>query len=107
MKSARESVHSAGPHAALEAEYTLPGVSQSVVITRMAGRTPVPEERVHQELRRTPCNHGHIPEHGNACGTGKRTAGGGDMRRIHRQLLCIRPPGRNRKSCRCTVDTLG
>ena len=29
--------------AALKAEYTLPGVSQSVVITRMAGRTPVPE----------------------------------------------------------------
>ncbi|HIX65710.1 MAG TPA: precorrin-4 C(11)-methyltransferase [Candidatus Anaerotruncus excrementipullorum] len=25
------------------AEYTLPGVSQSVIITRMAGRTPVPE----------------------------------------------------------------
>lgn len=32
-----------GAAAALEAEYTLPGVSQSVVITRMAGRTPVPE----------------------------------------------------------------
>lgn len=30
--------------AALEAEYTLPGISQSVVITRMAGRTPVPEK---------------------------------------------------------------
>ena len=29
--------------AALDAEYTLPGISQSVVITRMAGRTPVPE----------------------------------------------------------------
>ena len=28
----------------MEAEYTLPGVSQSVVITRMAGRTPVPEK---------------------------------------------------------------
>ena len=28
---------------ALGAEYTLPGVSQSVIITRMAGRTPVPE----------------------------------------------------------------
>ncbi len=28
--------------AALNAEYTLPDVSQSVVITRMAGRTPVP-----------------------------------------------------------------
>ncbi len=32
-----------GAAAALRAEYTLPGVSQSVVITRMAGRTPVPE----------------------------------------------------------------
>lgn len=32
-----------GAASALHAEYTLPGVSQSVVITRMAGRTPVPE----------------------------------------------------------------
>lgn len=32
-----------GAAAALGAEYTLPGISQSVVITRMAGRTPVPE----------------------------------------------------------------
>lgn len=33
-----------GAAAALHAEYTLPDVSQSVVITRMAGRTPVPEK---------------------------------------------------------------
>ena len=32
-----------GAAAALKAEYTLPDVSQSVVITRMEGRTPVPE----------------------------------------------------------------
>ena len=32
-----------GAAAALGMEYTLPGISQSVVITRMAGRTPVPE----------------------------------------------------------------
>ena len=32
-----------GAAAALGAEYTLPDVSQSVIITRMAGRTPVPE----------------------------------------------------------------
>ena len=31
-----------GAAAALNAEYTLPGVSQSVIITRLAGRTPVP-----------------------------------------------------------------
>ena len=33
-----------GAAAALSAEYTLPGVSQSVIITRLAGRTPVPEK---------------------------------------------------------------
>ncbi len=33
----------AGAAAALKTEYTLPGVSQSVIITRAAGRTPVPE----------------------------------------------------------------
>ncbi|MEG0803389.1 MAG: cobalt-precorrin-4/precorrin-4 C(11)-methyltransferase, partial [Pygmaiobacter sp.] len=32
-----------GAAAAVQSEYTLPGVSQSVIITRMAGRTPVPE----------------------------------------------------------------
>lgn len=32
-----------GTAATLQMEYTLPGISQSVVITRMAGRTPVPE----------------------------------------------------------------
>ena len=32
-----------GAASALKAEYTLPGISQSVVITRMAGRTPVPD----------------------------------------------------------------
>ena len=36
-----------GAAAALKAEYTLPDVSQTVIITRMAGRTPVPErERI-------------------------------------------------------------
>ena len=33
-----------GAAAALNLEYTLPDVSQSVVITRMEGRTPVPEK---------------------------------------------------------------
>ncbi|MEG2173976.1 MAG: precorrin-4 C(11)-methyltransferase [Oscillospiraceae bacterium] len=32
-----------GAAAALKSEYTLPGVSQSVIITRMAGRTAVPD----------------------------------------------------------------
>ena len=32
-----------GAAAAMDMEYTLPGISQSVIITRMAGRTPMPE----------------------------------------------------------------
>lgn len=37
-----------GAAAALKAEYTLPDVSQTVIITRMEGRTPVPEkEKIH------------------------------------------------------------
>ena len=43
-----------GAAAALNLEYTLPNVSQSVVITRMAGRTPVPE----QESIRSFASHG-------------------------------------------------
>lgn len=33
-----------GAAAALRAEFTLPGVSQTVILTRMEGRTPVPEK---------------------------------------------------------------
>ena len=33
-----------GAAAAMDMEYTLPGISQSVIITRMAGRTPMPEK---------------------------------------------------------------
>ena len=39
-----------GAAAALGAEYTLPGVSQTVIITRMAGRTPVPERESLENL---------------------------------------------------------
>lgn len=39
-----------GAAAALNAEYTLPGVSQTVIITRLAGRTPVPPRESLAEL---------------------------------------------------------
>lgn len=39
-----------GAAAALKAEYTLPGVSQTVIITRMAGRTPGVEKESIREL---------------------------------------------------------
>ena len=33
-----------GAAASLDVEYTLPGISQTLIITRMEGRTPVPRE---------------------------------------------------------------
>ena len=41
-----------GAAAALRAEYTLPGVSQTVIITRAEGRTPVPERETIRSLAR-------------------------------------------------------
>jgi precorrin-4/cobalt-precorrin-4 C11-methyltransferase len=38
--------------AALSAEYTLPGISQTVILTRMEGRTPVPERERLADLAR-------------------------------------------------------
>ena len=43
----------AGAAAALGAEYTLPGVSQTVILTRMEGRTPVPERESITQLAKT------------------------------------------------------
>ena len=42
-----------GAASALDMEYTLPGISQSVIITRMAGRTPMPERNPLNLLPRT------------------------------------------------------
>jgi len=42
----------AGAAAVLGAEYTLPGVSQTVILTRMEGRTPVPDRERITELAR-------------------------------------------------------
>ena len=39
-----------GAAASLRAEYTLPGVSQTVIISRMEGRTPVPEKEKMRNL---------------------------------------------------------
>lgn len=39
-----------GAAASLAVEYTLPGVSQSLILTRLAGRTPVPETEELEQL---------------------------------------------------------
>ena len=69
-----------GAAAALNAEYTLPGVSQTVIITRMEGRTPVPEKRKAAIPRRPRGHHGHLPVHRSG---GKGTGGSAGRRGLH------------------------
>ena len=57
-----------GAAAALRAEYTLPAVSQTVIITRMAGRTPVPERESIRIPRGAWLHDGDFPQHGHAGG---------------------------------------
>ena len=45
-----------GAAAALQTEYTLPAVSQSVIITRMEGRTPVPDREKLREMAKHGCS---------------------------------------------------
>ena len=52
-----------GAASALNLEYTLPDVSQSVIITRMAGRTPVPEKEEIAKLASHQANYGHFFEY--------------------------------------------
>lgn len=57
-----------GAASALGMEYTLPDVTQSVVITRMVGRTAGAGEGIHTQLCSPWGFHGDIPEHGYAGG---------------------------------------
>ena len=77
-------------------EYTLPGVSQTVILTRLAGRTPVPERESVEAL----AAHGATMVVFLSAGrlgelTCRLLAGG--YRRIRRRLLCTGPPGRMKK----------
>lgn len=94
-----------GAAAALRAEYTLPGVSQSVIITRMEGRTPVPErERISS-----------LAAHG---ATMVIFLSAGMTEQLSRELIkggyspetpaaiVYKATWADEKVCRCTVDTL-
>ena len=70
-----------GAAAALQAEYTLPDVSQSVIITRMAGRTPVPEGEALRKMASHGCTMG--PSSPRACWRRWSGADGGGIRPRH------------------------
>lgn len=94
-----------GAAAALKAEYTLPEVSQTVIITRMAGRTPVPDSESIEKLA----------AHGSTMVIFLST---GLLKELTEQLLTggytsgtpaaivYKASWTDEKVCRCTVGTL-
>ena len=86
-----------GAAAALNLEYTLPGVSQSVIITRMAGENPGAGAGIHRILCRPWGQHGHFPLHGDAGRSSPAASWREDMQRIPRRPLCTRLPGPMRR----------
>ena len=76
-----------GAAAALCAEYTLPNVSQTVIITRMEGHTPVPEAEQLATAGRSRGYHGHLPLHRAG---GQSPAGPSRERRLPPRYPCRR-----------------
>ena len=94
-----------GAAAALKTEYTLPDVTQTVIITRAAGRTPVPEA----ESLRSLASHGATMTLFLSAGllgqvTEELTAGG--MSPSTPAAIVYKASWPDEKICRCTVGTL-
>ena len=94
-----------GAAAALNLEYTLPEVSQSVIITRMAGRTPVPEKEsiesfaAHQATMEEFLSTGMLEE------LSRRLIEGG-YREDTPAAIVYKATWEDEKACVCTVGTL-
>ena len=94
-----------GAASALNLEYTLPSVSQSVIITRMAGRTPVPEKETiesfasHQATMVVFLSTGMLEE------LSKRLIEGGYTKDTPAAIV-YKATWEDEKTCVCTVGTL-
>ncbi len=86
-----------GAASALNLEYTLPDISQSVIITRMEGRTPVPAKEKHSVLCCSSGNYGCFLSTGMLEELSRRLIEGG-YTPIHLQPLYTRQPGRMRRN---------
>ena len=94
-----------GAASALNLEYTLPSVSQSVIITRMAGRTPVPEKETiesfasHQATMVVFLSTGMLEE------LSERLIAGGYTKDTPAAIV-YKATWEDEKTCVCTVGTL-
>lgn len=94
-----------GAAAALKAEYTLPEISQSVIITRMAGRIPVPEKESIESLAAHCASMVIFLSAGMTSEVSDRLQKGGYSAETPAALV-YKATWEDEKVCRCTVGTL-
>ena len=94
-----------GAAASLKAEYTLPGVSQTVIITRMAGRTAVPERESIESLAAHGSTMVIFLSAGMLSELSRRLLSGG-YRPETPAAIVYKASWADEKICRCTVATL-
>ena len=95
-----------GAAAALRAEYTLPEVSQSVIITRMAGRTPVPEGEQLRKMASHGCTMVLFLSTGLLEDVEKELLAGGAYTKDTPAAIVYKATWPDEKVFRCTVGTL-
>ena len=94
-----------GAAAALKAEYTLPDVSQTVILTRMAGRTPVPDSESIESLAAHNASMVIFLSTGMLDELSERLINGGYSADTPAAIV-YRATWDDEKVCRCTVGTL-
>ena len=94
-----------GAAAALKAEYTLPEVSQTVILTRMAGRTPVPESESIESLAAHNATMVIFLSTGMLEELSRRLINGGYSAETPAAIV-YKATWPEEKVCRCTVATL-
>lgn len=94
-----------GAAAALKAEYTLPDVSQTVIITRMAGKTPVPPKEDISELAKHESTMIIFLSTGMLEELSRKLISGGYSQDTPAAIV-YKASWEDQKVCRCTVKTL-
>ena len=94
-----------GAASALNLEYTLPSVSQSVIITRMAGRTPVPEKETIESFASHQATMVVFLSTGMLAELSERLIAGGYTKDTPAAIV-YKATWEDEKTCVCTVGTL-
>ncbi|MBS7176054.1 MAG: precorrin-4 C(11)-methyltransferase [Clostridiales bacterium] len=94
-----------GAAAALRAEYTLPDVSQTVIISRMTGRTPVPERESIARLAEHQSTMVLFLSAGLLSELSRELIAGGYPKDTPAAIV-YKASWEDEKVCRCTVETL-